>query len=331
MARVCVSLMVCVLVAVAVGQLSAQTPQIRSCVSRSAQGQVRIIGAGESCKNNEELVVWSLLGPVGPQGPQGLQGATGATGPVGPTGATGPEGPQGEPGPQGATGPQGAMGELNAGSLTGRLSLCSGNISNALMFSPGQGLVGYTDANGNFKFPIVPPGTYSFVANVPGIGGGQKSVGSFDVFPGMETSAGNIVMSNLLTDPNNCGACGNVCGAGSACVAGVCSVAPPPPTCTPTTCAAMGATCGTIGDGCGGTLVCGTCGAGLSCGGSGVPNQCGAAACVPKTCAQLGASCGTQSNGCGGIMNCGGCAAGMTCGGGGVPNQCGSGGATVIK
>ncbi len=35
--------------------------------------------------------------------------------------------------------------------------------------------------------------------------------------------------------------------------------------CTPTTCAAQGKTCGTISNGCGGTLQCGTCSAGYVC------------------------------------------------------------------
>jgi hypothetical protein len=48
--------------------------------------------------------------------------------------------------------------------------------------------------------------------------------------------------------------------------------------CTPTTCAAHNATCGTIPDGCGGTLSCGTCPTGSTCGGGGVPNQCGSPA-----------------------------------------------------
>src|SRR5262249_26865326 len=44
--------------------------------------------------------------------------------------------------------------------------------------------------------------------------------------------------------------------------------------CTPTTCAAQGKNCGTIADGCGGTLTCGTCTAPQTCGGSGVANVC---------------------------------------------------------
>jgi len=50
---------------------------------------------------------------------------------------------------------------------------------------------------------------------------------------------------------------------------------PPPPACTPTTCAAQGKNCGTIPNGCGGTLTCGACTAPQTCGGAGVANVCG--------------------------------------------------------
>jgi endoglucanase len=80
--------------------------------------------------------------------------------------------------------------------------------------------------------------------------------------------------------------------------------------CTPTTCAALGATCGTPANGCGGTLSCGSCGAGQSCSAS---NQCSPDACTPTTCAALGATCGAPSNGCGGSLSCGSCVAGQTC------------------
>jgi hypothetical protein len=93
--------------------------------------------------------------------------------------------------------------------------------------------------------------------------------------------------------------------------------------CTPTTCAAHNANCGSIPDGCGGMLDCGSCPAGTTCGGGGVPNQCGSA-CTPTTCAAHNANCGSIPDGCGGMLNCGTCPAGTTCGGGGVPNQCGS-------
>src|SRR5215510_6857256 len=45
--------------------------------------------------------------------------------------------------------------------------------------------------------------------------------------------------------------------------------------CMPTSCAAQGTTCGSIADGCGGTLTCGTCTAPQTCGGGGVANVCG--------------------------------------------------------
>ncbi|BDG06678.1 PQQ-like beta-propeller repeat protein [Anaeromyxobacter oryzae] len=94
------------------------------------------------------------------------------------------------------------------------------------------------------------------------------------------------------------------------------------PACTPTTCAAAGATCGELPDGCGGTLACGTCAQGEACGG-GQPNVCGPATCVPTTCEGLGKDCGPVSDGCGHVLDCGACPQGETCGGGGVENVCG--------
>ena len=92
-----------------------------------------------------------------------------------------------------------------------------------------------------------------------------------------------------------------------------------PEACQPATCLTLGATCGAVPDGCGGTLTCGTCASGQVCGGAG-PNQCGTAPCVPATC---GASCGVVSDNCGGTLDCGSCTLPQTCGGGGVANACG--------
>lgn len=50
----------------------------------------------------------------------------------------------------------------------------------------------------------------------------------------------------------------------------------PAPSCAPTTCAASGASCGSLSDGCGGTLDCGSCAAPQTCGGGGVVHACGA-------------------------------------------------------
>jgi hypothetical protein len=79
--------------------------------------------------------------------------------------------------------------------------------------------------------------------------------------------------------------------------------------CVPSRCSDTGADCGTISDGCDGTLACGDCASGQTCGGAG-PNRCGSSACVPQTCQQLGVSCGRVSDGCAGIVDCGTCPTG---------------------
>jgi photosystem II stability/assembly factor-like uncharacterized protein len=86
--------------------------------------------------------------------------------------------------------------------------------------------------------------------------------------------------------------------------------------CNHRTCAAVGANCGTINDGCGLALDCGSCFLPATCGGGGVANVCGV--CQPKTCAQQGATCGTIGDGCGGVVSCGNCGAGAKC----RQNQC---------
>jgi hypothetical protein len=93
-------------------------------------------------------------------------------------------------------------------------------------------------------------------------------------------------------------------------------------TCTPTTCAATGKNCGTIADGCGGTLTCGTCVQPEWCGGGGA-NVCGWT-CHRKSCGDQAANCGTVDDGCGGTLDCGTCASPATCGGAGQPNVCGT-------
>lgn len=73
--------------------------------------------------------------------------------------------------------------------------------------------------------------------------------------------------------------------------------------CTPTTCQALVATCGTPGDGCGGTLSCGTCGPGTVCSstfqcvpsGGGAQNAVYDATLMAPKCATVGTSCDTQA------------------------------------
>jgi hypothetical protein len=93
----------------------------------------------------------------------------------------------------------------------------------------------------------------------------------------------------------------------------------------PKTCISLGITCGKAGDGCGGTIDCGTCTPPETCGGGGKASQCGdSTPCKPKTCQDLNANCGQQGDGCGNVIQCGTCNLPQTCGGGGTPNQCGA-------
>ena len=113
-----------------------------------------------------------------------------------------------------------------------------------------------------------------------------------------------------------CGTCdsGETCSAAGRCQSG-------PPTCIPTTCAAQGAECGVIDDGCGHSLTCGTCTGGETCGAMS-PNKCDPGACTPHSCQSVGAECGTIGDGCGATLNCGMCAANASCGVF-TPNKCG--------
>lgn len=91
--------------------------------------------------------------------------------------------------------------------------------------------------------------------------------------------------------------------------------------CAPTTCAAQSKNCGTIPNGCGGTLTCGSCTLSQqTCGGGGIANVCG---CTKTSCAAQGKNCGTIPDGCGGTLNCGSCTLPVTCGGSGIANVCG--------
>ena len=76
--------------------------------------------------------------------------------------------------------------------------------------------------------------------------------------------------------------------------------------CTPTTCQAQGKNCGSIPDGCGGSLDCGTCNAPQICGGGGTANVC-CPLCGGTTCVDLDSDrdhCGTCGTTCPGTTTC---------------------------
>ncbi|MFH0900445.1 MAG: SUMF1/EgtB/PvdO family nonheme iron enzyme [Pseudomonadota bacterium] len=95
--------------------------------------------------------------------------------------------------------------------------------------------------------------------------------------------------------PGTCagGACGYAF-TDTVCPSGVCSGQA---CCAPTTCAAVVAECGTISDGCGRTLNCGSCMSPETCGGSGKPNVCGETGGSFPSCAGLASTCGPTKTG----------------------------------
>src|SRR3989442_977770 len=120
------------------------------------------------------------------------------------------------------------------------------------------------------------------------------------------------LLAALTMGPRAARACkpdGEACRTNQSCCSGACVNGAPPGSkpfgvcCTGTTCAAQGASCGTIANGtCPGTLDCGSCTLPNSCGGGGTPNVCG---CTPITTCPVGDNCGSVPNGCGGTVNCG--------------------------
>lgn len=78
-------------------------------------------------------------------------------------------------------------------------------------------------------------------------------------------------------------------------------------------------TCGSIADGCGGTISCGTCANDQDCRVVGGGSSCVARPPSCKSCQDANAVCGSVSNGCNAILDCGTCAAGKFCD---SANQC---------
>jgi hypothetical protein len=115
----------------------------------------------------------------------------------------------------------------------------------------GGALVSLSSTNSFVTVPdlvTVPAGrtSFSFTANTTFFTAGQ-------VFAQISAAKGDTVNANMTVNA-------------------------PVGTCTPSTCATLGKNCGSLSDGCGGTLSCGSCSAPQSCGGGGVVNVCGGSA-----------------------------------------------------
>ncbi|TMB52929.1 MAG: hypothetical protein E6J56_14500 [Deltaproteobacteria bacterium] len=90
------------------------------------------------------------------------------------------------------------------------------------------------------------------------------------VVPAGQTSAGFTATTSAVSATNAVTITAQSNGSASAVL-----TVNPASSCTPTTCAAQGKNCGSISNGCGGTLSCGSCTAPQTCGGGGVANVCG--------------------------------------------------------
>jgi hypothetical protein len=107
------------------------------------------------------------------------------------------------------------------------------------------------------------------------------------------------VCSDLSSDNQNCNGCGNACPSGSACIASACT------SCKPKTCEEIGVTCGSIGDGCGHTLDCGTCSPIAVCS----ANDCVCALTCGTSCVDKRSDPG-NCGGCGAVCASGNCTGG---------------------
>jgi hypothetical protein len=86
----CLSLVaIALLIVLARVTASAPPPAVLEACVNPGNGNMRLVGAGTACHNNETRVSWNAEGPVGPAGPPGPAGPTGPTGPQGPAGTDG--------------------------------------------------------------------------------------------------------------------------------------------------------------------------------------------------------------------------------------------------
>jgi hypothetical protein len=125
-------------------------------------------------------------------------------------------------------------------------------------------------------------GSHTLTAQASNAAGGTGNASPVTVTVGAPPPPGPRCGDNVVNQPTeqcdgtSSAACPGLCLANCTCCT------------TATTCAAQGKDCGTIPDGCGGTLTCGTCTAPQTCGGSGVANVCGGGSTATLTLTATG-------------------------------------------
>ena len=211
-------------------------------------------------------------GPAGPKGDTGAAGAQGAPGPTGPKGDPGTAGKDGTNGSNGTNGTNGTNGkEAPGGGISGQLAVCTGDptsLRGLLVHVAGRAFNVFTGTDGKFQTDAMPVGLYDL--SVERAGTVVFTVTGIAVGTTVSPLPQDILLTNTVTDKNNCGACGNTCLSNESCSNSVCAAV-----CIAKTCADLGATCGTVSNGCGGTLTCGSCTGLTTCGGNGTANVCG--------------------------------------------------------
>ena len=91
---------------------------IHACISDN-NGQIKIIGADETCGNNYTPLDWGIVGPAGAAGTDGVNGLDGAAGAAGAAGTDGVDGLDGSAGAAGTDGVDGLDGAAGIDGVNG--------------------------------------------------------------------------------------------------------------------------------------------------------------------------------------------------------------------